>query len=78
MRTKLITKILDFKVNKQPKTHSNPCRRACPSPFHASATGCSALNALKALRGAPISMGRGETPVGAASGHPVLPITIYR
>ena len=23
-----------------------------------------ALNALKALRGAPISMGRGETPVG--------------
>lgn len=37
-----------------------------------------ALNALKALRGAPISMGRGETPVelrlkevpSAASSHP--------
>ena len=30
-----------------------------------------ALNALKALRGAPISMGRGEIPVGNAYGRPV-------
>ena len=29
-----------------------------------SANDTPALNALKALRGAPISMGRGETPVG--------------
>ena len=29
-----------------------------------SANGTPALNALKALRGAPISMGRGEIPVG--------------
>ena len=34
-----------------------------------------ALNALKALRGAPISMGRGETPVGCCqqpSGFAIL------
>ena len=43
-----------------------------------SANDTPALNALKALRGAPISMGRGETPVelrpeevpSAASSHP--------
>ena len=33
-----------------------------------------ALNALKALRGAPISMGRGEIPVELLAGsHPFLP-----
>ena len=37
-----------------------------------------ALNALKALRGAPISMGRGETPVGCCqwpSGYSIFHIT---
>jgi len=37
-----------------------------------------ALNALKALRGAPISMGRGETPVGCcqrSSGYGTFHIT---
>ena len=33
-----------------------------------------ALNALKALRGAPISMGRGETPVGGCQPPSVLAI----
>ncbi len=40
-----------------------------------SANDTPALNALKALRGAPISMGRGETPVGCRqqpSGLPFL------
>ena len=37
-----------------------------------------ALNALKALRGAPISMGRVRFPWAAASRRPVLPITIYK
>ena len=35
-----------------------------------------ALNALKALRGAPISMGRGEIPVGGGQPPSVL-ATIY-
>lgn len=35
-----------------------------------------ALNALKALRGAPISMGRGEIPVGGCQPPSVL-ATIY-
>ena len=37
-----------------------------------------ALNALKALRGAPISLGRGETPVGCCqwpSGYSIFHIT---
>jgi len=33
-----------------------------------------ALNALKALRGAPISMGRGEIPVELCQQPSVLPI----
>jgi hypothetical protein len=33
-----------------------------------------ALNALKALRGAPISMGRGEIPVGGCQPPSVLAI----
>lgn len=33
MRTKLLTKILDFKVNKTAlKTHSSPCRSVSPFP----------------------------------------------
>ena len=48
-----------------------------------SANDTPALNALKALRGAPISMGRGETPVGGCqppSGFAIIYsdiITIY-
>ena len=43
-----------------------------------SANDTPALNALKALRGAPISMGRGETPVGCCqwpSGYSIFHIT---
>ena len=36
-----------------------------------------ALNALKALRGAPISMGRGEIPVELCQQPSVLPISFY-
>ena len=39
-----------------------------------SANDTPALNALKALRGAPISMGRGETPVGGCQPPSVLAI----
>ena len=38
-----------------------------------------ALNALKALRGAPISMGRGEIPVELlADSHPFFASLIFR
>ena len=38
-----------------------------------------ALNALKALRGAPISMGRGEIPVELLAGsHPFFASFIFR
>ena len=38
-----------------------------------------ALNALKALRGAPISMGRGEIPVELLAGsHPFIASFIFR
>ena len=44
-----------------------------------SANDTPALNALKALRGAPISMGRGEIPVELlASGHPFFAFFIFR
>ena len=52
-----------------------------------SANDTPALNALKALRGAPISMGRGEIPVelwpkeiplGTASSHPFFASFIFR
>jgi len=46
-----------------------------------SANDTPALNALKALRGAPISMGRGETPVGCCqqpSGFAIFTIYIVR
>jgi len=45
-----------------------------------SANDTPALNALKALRGAPISMGRGETPVGCCqrpSGFAIFLIFIF-
>ena len=42
-----------------------------------SANDTPALNALKALRGAPISMGRGETPVELCQQPSVLPISFY-
>jgi len=38
-----------------------------------SANDTPALNALKALRGAPISMGRGEIPVGGCQGSEQAP-----
>ena len=40
-------------------------------------TATPALNALKALRGAPISMGRGEIPVELCQQPSVLPISFY-
>ena len=44
-----------------------------------SANGTPALNALKALRGAPISMGRGEIPVELLAGsHPFFASFIFR
>ena len=42
-----------------------------------SANDTPALNALKALRGAPISMGRGEIPVELCQQPSVLPISFY-
>ena len=42
-----------------------------------SANDTPALNALKALRGAPISMGRGEIPVGGCQPPSDLPY-IYK
>ena len=44
-----------------------------------SANDTPALNALKALRGAPISMGRGEIPVELLAGsHPFFASFIFR
>ena len=66
MRHDLVSSPQDGTPTKQVSDKTRPRNRrgSLWARMHRQDNETPALNALKALRGAPISMGRGETPVG--------------
>ena len=79
MRQDPVASPQDGSPTKQASDKTRPQNR-CGSLWarmHTQGNETRALNALKALRAAPISMGRGEIPVELCQQPSVLPISFY-